>query len=80
MGLTDPLRCLNSCTQINGEIEVSDEVIPRSNLRCWDHREGDIMVAKTGLKLERNNYGTKHCPNPAIISFSKVGEEAATCH
>lgn len=53
MGLTDHLGCLNSFTQINSEIEVSDEVMPRSNLGCWGYREGDIMVAETCLKPER---------------------------
>lgn len=59
MWLTDPLRCLNSCTQINSEIEVSDEVTPRSNLGCWNHREGDIMAAETCLKLERSSWFTE---------------------
>lgn len=49
------LRCLSSFIKINSEIEVSDEVIPRSNLECWEHREGDIMAAESCLKLDRSS-------------------------
>lgn len=83
MWLTDPLRCLNSCTQINSEIEVSDtqeqfRVLGSQRRKYYGGR--DLSKAWQKQQDYGNNYGTKHCPSPAIIFLSKIVEEAATCH